>query len=100
MTDFFRVIMEEFITAQKLFSCIFSQIAIGVLTEVNLLLLHFLIVTRSFASDKGKSFVEIVPSRAKLNLDNVSETDKMVKKVGNIFISLKVPCPDCIPAIE
>ena len=92
--------MEEFITPQKLFYRIFSQIAISVLTEVNLLLLLFLKVTRSFASDKGKSFVEIFPFRTKLNLDNASVTDKMVKKVGNILSSSEVPFPDCIPAIE
>ena len=47
-----------------------------------------------------ESLAEIFPSRTKLNLDNVPVTRKMVKKVGNILSSPKVPCPDCIPATE
>lgn len=80
MVNLFIVVMEEISSPKKLFSRIFSQIANSVLTEVNLLLLLFLTITRSFASDKGKSFAEIFSSRTKLNLDNVPVSREMVKK--------------------
>ena len=56
-------------------------------------------VTRSFASDKRKSFAKIFTSRTKLNF-HVLVIRKMVKKVRNILISSEVPCPYYIPSIE
>ena len=65
------LVMEESSTPPVLFS---RKLQNSVILEKAFLLLLSLIVKRSFASDKRKSFAEILSSRTNLKLDNVPGT--------------------------